>query len=76
MKEYQEGIKNKRGKDLRSQEEYYKWMKKWNQVRDKKVEDMAVKQGMESITYSTFKPQISQKSDYIMKKKPNRVPVY
>ena len=46
MKEYQEGIKNKRGKDLRSQEEYYKWMKKWNQVRDKKVEDMAVKQGM------------------------------
>lgn len=30
MKEYQEAIKNKFGKDIRTEEQYYSWMKTWN----------------------------------------------
>jgi len=34
-------------------------MKTWNEVRDKKVEEMAFKQGKNHIESTTFKPQIN-----------------
>jgi hypothetical protein len=37
---------------------------------------MAVRQGQASLSTTTFKPAINPKSKVMMKKKPDRVPVY
>jgi hypothetical protein len=37
---------------------------------------MAFKQGQTSLSTTTFKPNINPRSEVLMKKKPNRVPVY
>ena len=51
-------------------------MKQWTEIRDKKVEEIAQKQGMSEIKVTTFKPEINDKSSIMMKKKTNRIPVY
>lgn len=49
MEEHQQKIKEKHGKNLRSEKEYYTWMKEWSEVRNKKVEDIAIKRGQVSV---------------------------
>lgn len=49
MEEHQQKIKEKHGKNLRSEKEYYAWMKEWSEVRNKKVEDIAIKRGQVSV---------------------------
>ena len=51
-------------------------MKTWTEVRDKKVEELSLKQGKTSLETTTFKPSINDKSQVMMKKKTTRVPVY
>ena len=51
-------------------------MKQWTEIRDKKVEEIAQKQGISEIKVTTFKPEINDKSSIMMKKKTNRIPVY
>ena len=75
MKEKQKEIKNKLG-EIRTEQEYYDWMQDWTEIRDKKVEEMAFKQGQSALSKTTFKPSINPRSEVLMKKKPNRVPVY
>ena len=77
MKKHQKAIKNKLGKDIRSEKDYYSWMRTWTEVRDKKVEELAFKQGQESLNKTTFKPSINERSQAMMKKKKvGRVPIY
>jgi hypothetical protein len=51
-------------------------MKSWAEHRDKRVEDLAQRKEVGLKEGSTFKPQINQKSQLMMKKKSERVPIY
>lgn len=45
-------------------------------MRDKKVEELAAKRGKVCQEEATFKPQLNEKSQIMMKKKKERVPIY
>ncbi len=75
MEEHQQKIKEKHGKNLRSEKEYYAWMKEWSEVRNKKVEDIAIKRGQVSVKESAFKPALNEKSQLMMKKV-HRIHIY
>lgn len=75
MEEHQKKVKNKFG-TLRSKEGYYDWMQSWDQERKKKVEEMAALQGLSKQEEATFKPRLNEKSQAMMKKKGQRVPIY
>ena len=75
MEEHQKKVKNKFG-TLRSKEAYYDWMTAWEQERNKKVEELAARQGANKQEEATFRPQLNEKSQAMMKKKGDRVPIY
>ena len=51
-------------------------MKNWAEGRDKKVEEIAAREGKKKLEETSFKPQINPKTENMMKKKGQRVPIY
>ena len=69
-------IKLKYKNGVRTEAQYYQDMKNWSEVRDKKIQDIAAKQGQKAMEQTSFRPQLNPKTEHMMKKKGQRVPVY
>jgi hypothetical protein len=69
-------IARERVGEVRSSEEYYESQQRWSEKRYKDIEENARKQDEGVRAEVSFRPKINQRSDNMMKKKGERVPIY
>jgi hypothetical protein len=62
--------------EVRSTAEYFETQQRWSERRYKNIEENGKKQDESLRAEASFRPKINQRSDNMMKKKPERVPVY